>query len=115
MTDGKARTIPARAHAAALAEFWSPVVLTRFNDCNVMTVKVSGFFHWHRHAETDDFFYVLDGELWIDLEEGTHRLGAGDLFVVPRGMLHRPRCEGEATILLIEPIGTERTGDDPPR
>jgi len=76
-----------------------------------MVVKVEGEFVWREHPETDDFFLVLSGEIVIDLEAGPVRLRAGELFVAPRGVRHRPRAEKEAHLLLIEPRGNPNTGD----
>ncbi|MBI1220319.1 MAG: cupin domain-containing protein [Rhodobacteraceae bacterium] len=100
--------------AAALAAFdthWDPHVVADYNDNDVMVVKFAGEFPFHRHPDTDDFFLVLEGEVMLDVEEATHVLRAGDLFVVPKGVLHRPRAVAEAKVLLIEPKGTPNTGD----
>lgn len=91
---------------------WQPRTVCEYNGHDVMVVKVEGDFHWHAHPDTDDFFLVLAGELEIDLEHGeTVRLRAGQLFVVPRGVRHRPRAAREAHLLLIEPTGTPNSGD----
>ena len=90
---------------------WAPHVVAEYNDNEVFVVKVQGEFPWHSHPETDDLFLVLSGEILLDVEDQTHRLGAGDLFVVPAGAQHRPRAEREAHLLLIEPKGTPNTGD----
>ncbi|ROZ77756.1 cupin domain-containing protein [Ramlibacter sp. WS9] len=77
-----------------------------------MVVKVQGEYKWHSHRDTDDFFLVLEGELEIDLEGGrTMHLGAGQMFIVPKGVQHRPRAIKEAHLLLIEPTGTPNSGD----
>ena len=80
-----------------------------------MIGKVQGEFVWHSHPDTDDFFYVLSGRLVIDLRDRSVELGPGELFVVPRGVEHRPRAEEETHILLIEPAGTPNTGDSTER
>ena len=90
---------------------WSPRIVADHNDNKVMVVKAEGEFTWHSHADTDDFFLVLDGHLTIDLRDGDVELGPGELFVVPRGVEHRPRAHGVAQLLLIEPQGTPNTGD----
>jgi mannose-6-phosphate isomerase-like protein (cupin superfamily) len=72
---------------------------------------VQGEFTWHSHADTDDFFLVLHGQLQIDTPDGTVTLGPGQMFIVPKGMQHRPRAVGEAHLLLIEPTGTPNSGD----
>ncbi len=101
--------------AAALSTFtqqWSPRVVSTFNDSDVMVVRVEGEFVWHSHADTDDFFLLLHGELEIELRDRIVSLKPGELFVVPRGVEHRPVARnGEAHILLIEPRGTPNTGD----
>jgi len=92
-------------------EHWSPKVVTTFNGHDVMVVKVRGEFVWHSHPDTDDFFLVLEGRLRIDLPDGPVELEAGELFVVPQGVEHRPVASEEAHLLLIEPQGTPNTGD----
>jgi mannose-6-phosphate isomerase-like protein (cupin superfamily) len=92
-------------------DYWSPKIVARMNDYDVQLVKVLGEFVWHKHEDTDDFFLVLKGKLTIQLREGNVDLGPGDLFVVPRGIEHCPRCEEEVHLLLIEPAGTPNTGD----
>jgi len=94
---------------------FSPGIVAYYNDNKVQVAKVSGEFVWHSHPETDDFFLVLDGHLTIDLEDRSVELAPGELFVVPSGVEHRPRADGEATILLIEPVGTPNTGDSTDR
>ena len=90
---------------------WSPKIVAAFNGHDVMVVKVKGEFVWHSHPDTDDFFLVLKGNLTIQMRDGDVRLGPGDLYVVPKGMEHRPVAEEEAHLLLIEPKGTPNTGD----
>lgn len=90
---------------------WSPRVVAAFNGHDVMVVKVEGDFVWHSHPDTDDLFLVLSGELVIEMPHGTVMLGPGDLYVVPKGIAHRPRASVETHLLLIEPAGTPNTGD----
>ncbi len=92
-------------------DLWSPKTVASFNGHEIMVVKVKGEFVWHAHPDTDDFFLVLSGRLTIDLRNGPVTLGPGELFVVPRGVEHRPRAEEETELLLIEPAGTPNTGD----
>jgi mannose-6-phosphate isomerase-like protein (cupin superfamily) len=92
-------------------DHWSPRTVAEYNGHDVMVVKVQGEFTWHSHADTDDFFLVLHGELQIDLPDGTVTLGPGQMFIVPKGVSHRPRAVGEAHLLLIEPTGTPNSGD----
>jgi mannose-6-phosphate isomerase-like protein (cupin superfamily) len=98
----------------ALSRFdrhWSPRIVGRLNDLNLMLVKVQGEFVWHKHAETDDFFLVLSGRLTIQLRDRDVVLEPGQLFVVPRGVEHCPKADEETHVLLIEPRGTRNTGD----
>ena len=96
-------------------DHWSPRTVAEYNGHDVMVVKVQGEFTWHSHADTDDFFLVLKGELQIDLQTGPHEstvtLGPGQMFIVPKGVQHRPRAVGEVHLLLIEPTGTPNSSD----
>lgn len=92
-------------------DHWAPRTVAEFNRHDIMVVKVKGEFNWHSHPETDDFFLVLKGKLHIDLPDTTVTLGPGQLFVVPRGVQHRPRAPEEVEMLLIEPTGTPNSGD----
>ncbi|MBT8084591.1 MAG: cupin domain-containing protein [Woeseia sp.] len=96
---------------ATFSEHWSPRIVAEFNGHDVMVVKVQGEFNWHSHADTDDLFLVLQGEITIRLRDGEVHLGAGEMFVVPRGVEHCPVAKDEAHVLLIEPAGTPNTGD----
>jgi len=96
---------------ATFAEHWSPRTVAQLNDYDVMVVKVQGEFVWHKHDETDDFFLVLKGELDIELRDRTVTLRPGEMFIVPKGVEHRPVAREEVHILLIEPTGTPNTGD----
>ena len=100
------------AKLATFTEAFQPRTVALFNGHDVMVAKLRGEYHWHVHDTTDDFFLVLDGRVEIDLEDGsTVTLHPGQMFVVPKGMRHRPRAQGEAQILLIEPTGTPNSGD----
>jgi mannose-6-phosphate isomerase-like protein (cupin superfamily) len=94
------------------ADRFSPRTVATYNDNDIMVAKLEGPFHWHKHDDTDDFFLVLDGTLDIELRDRTVTLHAGDVFVVPKGVEHRPVAHGEVHILLIEPTGTPNTGDE---
>jgi mannose-6-phosphate isomerase-like protein (cupin superfamily) len=96
---------------AAFSEHWSPKVVARLNDYEVKVVKIHGEFVWHTHDDTDELFLVVAGELTIQLRDGDVTLGPGQLFVVPRGVEHRPIAEGEVHAVLIEPVGVVNTGD----
>jgi mannose-6-phosphate isomerase-like protein (cupin superfamily) len=96
---------------------WSPRIVTRVNDYDVRIAKVAGEHVWHTHDTTDEFFLVVTGELTIALRDGdagaerTVRLPQGSVFVVPRGVLHRPSSADGASILMFEPSGTSSVGD----
>jgi mannose-6-phosphate isomerase-like protein (cupin superfamily) len=114
--DAGRRHNPGRAISLAdklgdFVEHWQPRTVAEFNGHDVMVVKAKGEFVWHKHDETDDFFLVLRGRLVIQLRDGDVELGPGELFVVPKGVEHRPVAEEEVHIMLIEPSGTPNTGD----
>jgi mannose-6-phosphate isomerase-like protein (cupin superfamily) len=94
-----------------IAEHWSPKTIAQINDYGVRIVKVHGEFTWHKHTDTDEFFLVLDGQLTIQMRDRDVVLGPRDLFVVPRGVEHRPRAETETALLLLEPGSVVNTGD----
>ena len=96
---------------STFSEHWSPRTVTQFNDCDVMVVKVKGEFVWHKHDDTDDFFLVLKGMLDIQRRDRTVTLGPGQMYVVPKGVEHRPVAREEVHLLLIEPTGTPNTGN----
>lgn len=106
-----------RQALAEIEELWSPRPLARVNDYAVKAVRVLGEFVWHIHSATDELFLVVSGELDIDLRDaaGERRvsLRAEDIFVVPRGVEHRPSSRYGAEILLLEPADTVNTGDAP--
>jgi mannose-6-phosphate isomerase-like protein (cupin superfamily) len=96
---------------ATFTDRFSPRTVAAYNDNDIMVAKLEGPFHWHKHDDTDDFFLVLVGTLDIELRDRTVTLNPGDVFVVPKGVEHRPVARGEVHILLIEPTGTPNTGD----
>ena len=92
-------------------EQWQPKRIARVNDYDVRIVKLQGEFTWHQHADTDEFFLVISGELTIQLRDRDVVLGPGELFVVPRGTEHCPRADAETAVLLLEPGSVVNTGD----
>ena len=96
---------------ATFTEHYRPRTVGQFNGHDLMVAKLKGPFVWHRHEDTDDFFLVLKGRIRIELRDGAVELGPGELFVVPKGVEHRPVADEEAHILLIEPTVTPNTGD----
>ena len=101
--------------AEKLANFsthWDPHVVANYNDNEVMVVKILGEYDFHKHDTTDDFLFVLEGELQMDIEgEPSRTIKAGELFIVPKGVVHRPRADNEVKVLLIEPKGEPNSGD----
>jgi mannose-6-phosphate isomerase-like protein (cupin superfamily) len=93
------------------SEHWSPKIVAGYNGNDVMIVKFKGAFTWHKHDATDDFFYVLEGRMRLETEHGSVEMGPGDLYVVPRGVMHRPVADEEVHVMLIEPIGEPNSGD----
>lgn len=93
------------------SEHWSPKIIARMNDYHFKLVKIQGEFVWHSHADTDEVFIVLDGEMTIHFRDGNVTLRPGEMFVVPRGLEHKPFAKQECRIMLVEPAGTINTGD----
>jgi len=90
---------------------WWNQTLCRVNDSVVRLGVVRGEYHWHRHEADDEFFFVVEGTLLIDLEGRTVELGAGQGFVVPKGVVHRTRAPERTVILMVENAGIVPTGD----
>jgi mannose-6-phosphate isomerase-like protein (cupin superfamily) len=96
---------------AGFTEHWQPRTVAEFNGHDIMVVKAQGEFVWHKHDDTDDLFLVLRGELTIELRDRSVTLRPGEMFIVPKGVEHRPMAKEEVHVLLIEPSGTPNTGD----
>lgn len=96
---------------ATFSDLWQPRIVGQFDGHDLMVVKVRGELVWHKHDDTDASFLVLRGRVAIELRDRTVELGPGELFVVPRGVEHRPVAKEEAHVLLIEPTGTPNTCD----
>lgn len=96
---------------ARFSEHWSPKIIAQMNDYHFKLAKIQGDFVWHSHADTDETFIVLEGEMSIDFRAGKVDLKAGEMVVVPKGVEHKPFAEKECKILLVEPTGTRNTGD----
>jgi mannose-6-phosphate isomerase-like protein (cupin superfamily) len=109
--DGVVDAVNIDAMLARFAAHWSPKKIAQINDYDVRIVKVQGEFTWHQHADTDEFFLVLDGELTLQLRDRDVVLGPRELFVVPRGVEHCPRAEIETALMLLEPSSVVNTGD----
>ena len=105
------QAISPRELAAALTEFWSPRVIAEVDDAYIKVARVKGSLAWHSHDQEDELFLVLEGRLRIELEYGAVELGAGELFVVPKGVRHNPVAEEECLLMLIERKSTQHTGN----
>ncbi|RMI23935.1 cupin domain-containing protein [Sinorhizobium meliloti] len=106
------RSINISEKLALFSSHWDPHVVSDYNDNDVMVVKFKGEYPFHKHETTNDFFYVLEGEMIMDIEgKPSQVVKAGELFVVPKGVVHRPRAETEVKVLLIEPKGEPNSGD----
>ena len=100
-----------RDKLSKFSEHWSPKIISQMNDYHFKLAKVQGEFVWHDHPETDEVFLVVKGRLEIHFRDGVVTLNEGELYVVPRGVEHKPVAEDECHILLVEPAGTVNTGD----
>jgi mannose-6-phosphate isomerase-like protein (cupin superfamily) len=96
---------------AKFSEQWSPRIIAQINDYHFKIAKIEGEFIWHDHPETDEVFIVLKGQLEIQFRDGNVLLNEGEMFVVPKGVDHKPVAQQECHILLVEPAGTLNTGD----
>jgi len=93
-------------------EQWAPKVVAEMNDYQFKVVRLKGDFVWHHHKDTDETFIVMEGALRIDFRDGAVTLRSGEMFVVPKGVEHKPYAEGEVKLLLIEPRGVPNTGEE---
>ncbi len=96
----------------SFAEQWQPKVIAEMNDYQFKVVKLQGDFVWHDHKDTDETFIVMEGVLRIDFRDGAVQIAAGEMFVVPKGVEHKPYAEREVKLLLIEPRGVLNTGHE---
>ena len=108
---GPLELVDVLALVAACTDRWWNQTLCRVNDSVVRLGIVQGEYHWHKHDDEDEFFYVLDGQFLIDLEGRTVELNKGNGFVVPKGLMHRPRAPERTVILMVEGAGIVPTGD----
>ena len=92
-------------------EHWSPKIIAEMNDYQFKVVKIKGEFIWHNHTDTDETFLVIEGEMTIKFKDNKVKLSKGEMYVVPKGVEHKPYAEKECKILVIEPKGVINTGD----
>ena len=94
------------------SEQWTPKVIAEMNDYQFKLVKIEGEFVWHEHLDTDEAFIVIEGSMRIDFDDGSSvELDEGEMYVVPRGVRHRPCAESECKVMLVEPKGVVNTGE----
>lgn len=103
-------SIDLRGKAASISEQWLPRVVAELNDYQFKVVRIEGDFVWHDHPETDEAFLVLEGELRIDFRDGSVVVRSDELYVVPKGVEHKPYAAAEVKLLLVEPRGVTNTG-----
>ena len=93
------------------SDLWQPRVIAEMNDYQFKLVKIKGEFVWHKHDDTDEVFIVLEGEMEIEFRDGSVEMKAGEMFVIPKNIEHKPVANNECKILLVEPRGVVNTGD----
>jgi len=105
------RSINLQQKFGLFGEQWQPKVIAEMNEYQFKIAKLQGDFIWHDHKDTDETFIVVEGKLRIDFRDGCVHISAGEMFVVPKGVEHKPYAEQEVKLLLIEPRGVLNTGD----
>ncbi|HIB41949.1 MAG: cupin [Methanobacteriota archaeon] len=100
-----------REKLSKFSDHWSPKVIAEMNDYQFKLVKIKGDFVWHNHEDTDEVFIVIEGKMKIEFENETVELNEGDMYVVAKGIQHKPSAENECKIMLVEPRGVVNTGD----
>ena len=101
-----------REKLSKFSEQWTPKVIAEMNDYQFKLVKIEGEFVWHEHPDTDEVFIVIEGSMRIDFEDGSSvDLDEGEMYVVPRGVRHRPCAQAECKVMLVEPKGVVNTGE----
>jgi mannose-6-phosphate isomerase-like protein (cupin superfamily) len=111
MNDMNYQPINFKEKLGKFSEQWSPKIIAQLNDYHFKVAKIQGEFIWHDHPETDEVFVVVKGHLVILFRDGEVSLDEGEMFVIPKGVEHKPVAENECHILLIEPAGTVNTGN----
>jgi mannose-6-phosphate isomerase-like protein (cupin superfamily) len=106
------RPINLAAKLDLIPDHWQPRVVAEMNDYQFKLVRIEGDFLWHDHPETDETFIVIDGTLRIDFRDGFVEIGPGEMYVVPKGVEHKPFALNEVKMMLIEPRGTLNTGTE---
>lgn len=105
------RAINLQDKFAKFSEHWSPRVVAEMNDYQFKLAKIKNDFVWHDHQDTDEVFLVIEGSMSIEFRDGKVDLTAGEMYVVPKGVEHKPYAKEECKVMFIEPRGVKNTGD----
>lgn len=108
---GEAESINFQEKFNLFNEKWTPKIIAQMNDYHFKLARIEGEFTWHDHKETDEVFIVLEGSMRIDMKDDSVSINEGEMYVVPKGIEHKPFAENPCKILIIEPAGTINTGD----
>ena len=100
-----------RDKLSKFSDQWTPKVIAEMNDYQFKLVKIEGDFVWHEHDDTDEAFIVIEGSMRIEFEGGSVELEEGEMYVVPKGVRHKPCADSECKVMLVEPRGVVNTGD----
>ena len=100
-----------REKLSSFSDQWSPKVIAEMNDYQFKLLKIEGEFVWHEHSDTDEAFIVIEGSMRIEFEDGSIELDEGEMYVVPKGVRHKPCADSECRIMLVEPKGVVNTGE----
>ena len=93
------------------SDHWSPKVIAELNDYQIKLVKIKGDFVWHNHEDTDELFIVIEGKMKIEFKDKIVELSEGEMYVVPKGVEHKPCAETECKVMLVEPRDIVNTGN----
>ena len=111
MSNMKIKKINLQEKLSLFNDYWNPRIIGELNGQHIKLVKLKGEFVWHKHDNEDELFFVIDGKLKIEFRDRIIELESGELFVIPKGIEHRPSAEEEASVMLFEPVTTLNTGD----
>ena len=100
-----------RGKFSSFSDQWAPKVIAEMTDYQFKLVKIEGEFVWHQHDDTDEAFIVIEGNMKIEFEDGLVELSEGEMYVVPRGVRHKPCADSECKVMLVEPRGVVNTGE----
>ena len=104
------KKINIRKKFGRFSDYWSPKVIAEMNDYQFKLARLKGEFVWHNHKETDEVFIVIEGKMKIEFRDKTVLLEEGEMYVVPKGIDHKPFADEECKIMWVEPKGVVNTG-----